>query len=241
MFKRIQIKVLLSGMEFLENHKLFMKLVLRPVSRIPILSRHLMVLPRAFMGSTAFEIHDVDLDRGRIGIGGVEEIMFGSKVVEQMHKVLESRLGEEETKEALYELGYNLCRWEVGTSLEGGKWAPGLLVPLIKNSTIVDDVHKDPLLAGFFIKVMNMVSRLITDEGGWGHLDFEGVRSQPMRVTLTNSQEAEWLEPSDKPVCHLYTGIVAGYTSAISGRELRAREVECKAMGAPKCVFEIER
>jgi predicted hydrocarbon binding protein len=62
-----------------------------------------------------------------------------------------------------------------------------------------------------------------------------------MRVLLSNSQEASWLGPCDKPVCHLYTGIVAGYASAISGEELRAHEVECKAMGAPKCVFEIDR
>jgi len=241
LLKRIQMKVLLFGMESLEKHPLAVRIFLRPVSRLPFLSKLLMVLPRAFMGSTAFEIHDVDLDRGRIGIGGVEEIMFGSKVVEQMHRVLEARLGEDETREALYELGYNLCRWEVATALDGGKWAPGMLVPLIRNSTIVDDMHTDPLLAGFFIKVMNMVSRLITDEGGWGHLDFEGVRHEPMRVSLSDSQEAAWLGPSERPVCHLYTGIVAGYTSAISGQELRAREVECSAMGAPKCVFEIER
>ena len=63
-------KVLLSGMEFLEAHPRLVRLFLRPVSRLPLLSQKLMVLPRAFMGSTAFEIHDVDLERGRIGIGG---------------------------------------------------------------------------------------------------------------------------------------------------------------------------
>jgi uncharacterized protein len=238
--KKIQVRVLLFGMEFLERHPVFVRAVLRPVSRIGFISRRLMVLPRAFMGQTAFEIHDVDLGRGRIGIGGVEEIMFGSKVVEQLHQVLESRLGEDEKNAALYELGYNLCRWEVGTSLHGGRWAPGILVPLIANSTIVDDVRTDPFLARFFLKVMDVVSRLITDEGGWGHLDFD-LASSPMRVSLSNSQEASWLGPSDKPVCSLYAGIVAGYTSAISGEELSAREVECAAMGAPRCVFEIDR
>jgi predicted hydrocarbon binding protein len=241
MLKKIQLKVLLSGMEFLEAHPLLVRLFLRPFSRLPLLSKKLMVLSRAVMGSTAFEIHDVDLECGRIGIGGVDEIMFGAKIAEQLHRVLESRLGEEGTAEALYELGYNLCRWEVATALGGGKWAPRLLVPLIANSTIIDDMRSDPVLARFFIKVMNMVSRLITDEGGWGHLEFEGVTSSPMRVVLENSQEANWLKPSDRPVCHLYTGIVAGYTSAISGEELRAREVECLASGAPHCVFEIDR
>jgi predicted hydrocarbon binding protein len=182
----------------------------------------------------------VDTARGRISIGGVEEIMFGSKVVEQMHLVLEKRLGPEGAAEALYELGQNLCRWEVSTALGGGRWAPGALVPLMSNSTIVDDIRTDPVLARFFLKVMETVSRLITDEGGWGHLDFE-VGSSPMRVTLSNSQEAGWLGPSERPVCHLYAGIVSGYTTAITGELLQAREVECKAMGAPKCVFEVER
>jgi len=237
---KTQVKVLLGLMDFLERQPTLVDAFLRPVSRVPFISRRLMVLPKAFMGQTAFEIHDVDLACGRIGIGGVEEIMFGSKVVEQLHSVLASRLGDEEKDAALYELGYNLCKWEVSTSLQGGKWAPGVLVPLISNSTIIDDARSDPALARFFVKVMDKVSRLITDEGGWGHLDFE-VRSSPMRVTLTNSQEAAWLAPSEKPVCSLYAGIVAGYTSAISGEELQAREVECKAMGAPKCVFEVDR
>lgn len=235
-----RVRGLLKAMDLLDRHPMALKLFVRPVSRIPMVARRLMVLPRAFVGQTAFEIHDVDRARGRIAIGGVEEIMFGSKIVEQLHLVLGGRLGDEEKDRALYEIGYNLCRWEVGTALGGGQWAPDVLVPLMANSTIVDDVRTDRDLARFFVKVMDTVSRLITDEGGWGHLDFE-VESSPMRVYLSHSQEAEWLGPSEKPVCSLYTGIVAGYTSAISGEELRAREVECKAMGAPRCVFEIER
>jgi predicted hydrocarbon binding protein len=240
MFKRMRLKVLLSGMEFPDGHPLFVRFFVRPLSRIPFLSKRLMVLLKACLGHTAFEMHYFDPGRGRIGIGGVEEILFGSKVIEQMHMVLEKRLTEDEKNEALYELGYNLCRWEVSTALESGQWAPEALVPLIKNSTIVDDMRSDPLLARFFVKTMGMVSRLITDEGGWGHLEFE-VQSKPMRVTLSNSQEAAWLGPSHRPVCHLYAGIVAGYASAISGEELRAREVECRAMGASGCVFEIDR
>lgn len=240
MFKRAQLKALLARIEFLESHPLLVGCFLRPLSRMPWLSGRMMVLFKAFLGYGALEMHDVDRERGRIGIGGVEEILFGSKVIEQMHRVLEKRLPEEEKAQALYELGYNLCRWEVSTALESGQWAPRVLVPLIANRTIVDDVRTDPVLARFFLKVMGEVSRLITDEGGWGHLEFE-VSSKPLRVFLTNSQEAAWLGPADRPVCHLYTGIVAGYASAISGEELRAREVECRAMGDERCVFEIER
>ena len=236
----LKVRVPLAGIEFLEKHPRTVKWFLRPLANAPGLSKLLPVMFRGYMGATAFEIHDVDLSRGRIAIGGVEEIIFGAKIAELLHTVLAARMGEEEAEKALFEIGLNLCKWEVGTALAGGKWAPRPLVPLIANATIIDDIRTDKTLARFFLKVMGMVSRLITDEGGWGHLEFE-VESSPMRVFLTNSQEAAWMGPSDKPVCHLYAGIVAGYASAISGEDLTAREVACKAMGAPHCIFEIDR
>lgn len=236
----LKVRIPLAAIESLEKHPRLVKWCLRPLANTPGLKKLLPVMFRGYMGATAFEIHDVDMANGRIAIGGVEEIIFGAKIAELLHTVLEARMGEEQTAEALYEIGLNLCKWEVGTALAGGKWAPKPLVPLIANATIVDDVRTDKTLARFFLKVMDMVSRLITDEGGWGHLEFE-VESAPMRVFLSNSQEATWLGPSDHPVCHLYAGIVAGYACAISGENLHAREVECKAMGAPRCVFELDR
>jgi len=227
-------------MELLERHPRFVKTFLRPLANAPIVSERMKVLLRAFLGATAFEIHDVDREKGRIGIGGVEEIMAGSKIIELLHTVLAERLGEEEKNRALYELGVKLCTWEVSQSLKNGKWAPASLVPLMMNGEILDEVQRDPLMARFFQQVMNKVSRLITDEGGWGHLEFE-LSSFPLRVVLSNSQEAAWLGPSDQPVCHFYAGIVAGYAGTISGEALRAREVSCKAAGAPHCVFELVR
>jgi hypothetical protein len=87
---------------------------------------------------------------------------------------------------------------------------------------------------------MNMMSRLITDEGGWGHLEFD-LSTIPLKVILSSSQEARWLGKSDKPVCHFYAGIVAGYTSTIAGEPFESREVACKAAGADKCIFELTR
>jgi len=238
--RKLGIRLLTGGMAFLDRHPRFVRAFLRPLANAPLLAARLKVLPRAFMGATAFEIHDVDLDRGRIGIGGVEEIMAGSKIVELLHTVLEARLGREEKDRALYELGAKLCAWEVGQSLENGRWAPAALVPLMKNARILDEVQRDPVMARFFLGVMNRVSRLITDEGGWGHLEFD-LSAFPLRVILSNSQEAAWLGPSEAPVCRFYAGIVAGYASAISGEDLEAREVACRAAGAPHCVFELVR
>jgi len=236
--KELKVKLLLGVFEFLEKHPLLVKIFLRPIANAPIISKKMMVMIRAYMGSTAFEIHDVDLSKGRIGIGGVEEIMFGSKIVELLHTTLADRLGTEEKNKTLYDIGYNLCKWEVSQALEGGKWAPKLLVPLIANSEIMDEVRKDELMGRFFEKVLSIMSRLITNEGGWGHLEFD-VSSFPVKVKLSNSQEANWLGESDESVCHLYAGIVAGYASAISGKVFHAKEIACKAMGDPKCIFEI--
>lgn len=179
-----------------------------------------------------------DMSTGRIGIGGVEEIMAGSRIIGLLHETLADRLGEEEKNRALYDMGVKLCTWEVTQALENGRWAPAYLVPLIANSKILDEVRTDPLMATFFKKTMDMMSRLITDEGGWGHLEFD-FSSDPMTVFLHNSQEARWLGPSDTPVCHFYAGIVAGYAGTISGKTINVTEVECRATGAQKCVFHL--
>jgi len=236
----LQIRILSSVMTGLERHGWLVRRLLRPLANAPLLSSRLMVLPRAYLGATAFEIHDVDLARGRIGIGGVEEIMAGAKIIHLLHSILEARLGREEKNRALYELGVELCAWEVSQALEHGRWAPAALQPLIMNAEILDEIQRDTALARFFGQVMSMMSRLITDEGGWGHLDFE-LEREPLRVHLTNSQEARWLGPAARPVCHFYTGIVAGYASTISGETVHAREVACAATGAPRCTFELER
>lgn len=238
--KNVQVRLLIQVMELLERHHRLVRLVFRPLANAPVLSRRIPVLVRAYMGATALEIHDVDYENGRIGIGGVEEIMAGSKIIELLHTVLAKKLGEEEKNKALYELGLNLCKWEVSQALEHGRWAPGILVPLIVNREILDEIQTDPLMGRFFEKIMKMMSRLITDEGGWGHLEFD-LSSFPLKVLLTNSQEARWLGKSDKPVCHFYAGIVAGYAGTLSGEDIEAREVDCKAMGAPRCVFELIR
>jgi hypothetical protein len=227
-------------MEFMARSPFPFTALFRPLANAPILRERLKVLPRAFMGASAFEIHDVDMDKGRIGIGGVEEIMAGAKIIHLLHTTLGERLAEEEKNKALYEMGKGLCQWEVGQALEKGRWAPAMLVPLMVNREIIDQVLTDPLTRRFFQAVMNMMSRLITDEGGWGHLDFD-FSALPFKVTLSNSQEARWLGPSERPVCHFYAGIVAGYAMAISGEEFTSREVSCQAAGSPNCVFELTR
>lgn len=238
--KTTQVRILLAIMELLERFPLLSRLVLRPAANIPLLKDRMKVLTRAYMGATAFEIHDVDPKEGSIAIGGVEEVMFGRKIVHLLHTVLAERLGEEAKNEALYEMGVQLCKWEVTQALQSGRWAPRHLEPLILDARILDEVERSPVMARFFEKVLGMMSRLITDEGGWGHLEFD-VTSSPFRVYLYNSQEARWLSPSTRPVCHFYRGIVAGYASTLTGEDVHVEETACMASGASHCIFTVER
>lgn len=227
-----------GAMEFLEAHPLATRL-LRPLARSRLTAR-LGVLARAYMGATAFDLHSVDLESGRIGIGGVDEIMFGSKFIGVLHEVLGEEMGQEGKTRALFEAGRRCAHWEVSTALYGGRWAPRALVPLIARPGIIDEVRTDPDVARLFNQTMKMVARLISNEGGWGALEIDA-SSSPITVTLRDSQEVNWVGESDRPVCHFSAGVFSGYTSAISGEELTAREVTCAATGAPACVFEIDR
>ncbi len=238
--KALQMKTLLCLMDFLEAHPLLVKCFLRPVANAPFISGRMMVMMRAYMGATSFEIHDVDMEKGRISVGGVDEIMSGSQIIGFGHTVLAKKMGLKKKNETIYELGEKISRWEVTRALESGKWAPSFLVPLMVNGEILDKARTDPLTGRFFKKIMDTMSRIISSEGGWGRMEFD-FSSIPIRVTLKNSQEAAQLAPSKEPVCHYMAGVVAGYASTISGEKLRAKEVSCEAMGDLACVFEVIR
>lgn len=234
-------RVLSEVMSTLDRHPRLSRLLLRPIASVPRLSDALKVLPRAFMGASAFEIHDVDVEAGRIGIGGVDEVIFSSKFVELFHRELAAKMGEEEKNRTLYAIGRQGAWWEVDQALAHQRWAPKRLADLIANGATLDALRAEPELARFFELTMKMVLRLIINEGGWGVVDELDFASRPIRSSLVNSQEARWLGPAETPQCHLAAGAMAGYASRIFGETLTAREVECEATGASRCLFEIDR
>ena len=95
-------------------------------------------------------------------------------------------------------------------------------------------------MARFFNHIERMVTRIILNEGGWGHIDFD-FKTKPISVKLYNSQEARYLGPSEKPVCQFFTGFIAGHASSLFGETVEAREIGCSACGEPCCTFEIDR
>ena len=236
----LKVRALVALLDLLEKHPLFVRLFLRPIANAPCLSGKFKVMVRAFMGSTAFEIHDVDVANGRISIGGVDEMLFGSEFIQILHEAFGNIVSEEEKERVLYDIGFKACYYEGEEALKKGLWSPKTLVPLIYNSEIMDRVRTDPRMARFFNHIERMVTRIILNEGGWGHVDFD-FESRPIKVKLYNSQEARYLGPSEKPVCQFFTGFIAGHTSSLLGETVEAREVSCQAMGEPCCTFEIDR
>jgi len=234
----LKVRAAVALMDFSDSHPRLVKYALRPVANLPVLSKRMKVMIRAYMGANSFDIHDVDVERGRIGIGGVDEIMFGSELLRVLHEVF-ARMGPEEKERALYDVGFVTGYYEAKDAIRKGRFAPRVFLPLITGGDLLARVRKDPAMASFLNKVIAMESRLIINEGGWGSVQEFDFASTPLTAVLANSQEVVWMGPSDGPVCHYFAGGVAGHASAITGEWFEGVEVECAAAGAPRCVFEM--
>ncbi|MBU1671346.1 MAG: 4-vinyl reductase [Actinobacteria bacterium] len=232
-----KVRIVVALMEFCEGHPLLVRCLFKPLANLPWVSDRLHVMIRAYMGATAFQIHDVDASRGRIGIGGVDEIMFGSELLWVLHEVL-GRMGPEEKDRALYDVGFITGYYEAKDAIRKGQWAPKPFLPLIEGGRLLESARSDPLMARFLDGVLKTESALIITGGGWGNITDFDYSGPVIRVEHEFAQEAAWLGPSDGPVCRYFAGGMAGHVSAVAGRWYEAREVECAAEGAPRCVFE---
>jgi hypothetical protein len=64
---------------------------------------------------------------------------------------------------------------------------------------------------------------------------------QAFRFVVDNCPTA-WMRESDKPVCHLLVGLLQETVRwASNGHDYAVREVECRACGAPACIFLINK
>lgn len=233
----LKIKVALALVEFCERHPLLTR-CLRPVANAPVLRSRLKLLIRAYMGATSFDLHDVDVEQGRIGIGGVDEIMFGSELLWVLHRVFD-RMGPEGRELALYDVGFLTGYYEARDAVRKGQWAPKVFLPLITRGNLLERVRSDSEMAGLFNKVLQMETRIIINEGGWGNVVEFDYSATPIRAVLANSQESAWLGGASGPVCTYFAGGAAGHASAVTGEWFEGREVECASAGAAVCVFEL--
>ncbi len=76
---------------------------------------------------------------------------------------------------------------------------------------------------------------------GWGRFEVAPVDLGAHRylVVVENSPIAEAYGESEKPVCHLLAGWLAGSVGRALGREFLCEELSCRVQGKPRCEFQL--
>ena len=69
----------------------------------------------------------------------------------------------------------------------------------------------------------------------WSLVEFDPGKGNLM-ASAKGNQEVKY-KRTDKPVCYLSAGLLAGIVSEITGREIHIKEIRCQARGDPECLF----
>jgi len=148
---------------------------------------------------------------GTLRYKGVRYLLIRPETLGELLKAVEPVAGEQ-AGEALYRGGF-----------EGGRLS----------TTTYREVH------GFSDREIIDFMMRMGREIGWGRLSLERYSPDPgrMEVRVEGSAFAAAYGPSSRPVCHLIRGVVAGMASVLLGRECRAVETACEAVGDPCCRF----
>jgi hypothetical protein len=235
----VLIKPVLKLTDFLDGHPWLVQNFLRRISNAPIIRRYLRVAIRGFMGSSAFDCHVVDAENGRVIFGGVKEIFYPSCISKCIQDTLVQKLGVEKADEILRKVAAEAVYQEVKFGAEGN-WFPGLFLSFLGDPSGLDMIRSDPDLLHLIGKGVGLMNRFIHDEGGYGHIELD-LAEDPIRVTITNSLPVRLANNPDRPMCSSSCGMMEGAMEYMYGQKFHAEEVECAAMGAPRCVFELVR
>lgn len=208
-------------------------------------SRRLPNSVRAFLGQRAFDLHDVDLVRGEIGLFGVREVLFSAHWIGLLHEELDAAVGSAEKDRLLYAVGERGAESETRDALATMGWMPAGFARLLRDGTLLQAARADADVARFIEHVVRRISHLIITEGGWGNVVTYDLGKSPIRVVIAESIEAKVCGYRERPTCALTTGGIAGQLRAVLGRPVRAHEVRCRAVrsgpkAAKQCEFEVE-
>ncbi len=79
-------------------------------------------------------------------------------------------------------------------------------------------------------------------EIGWGSFEVEklNVESKELVIVVRNSAFAEAYGESDKAVCHMIRGVMAGMAAGIFGAEVSSEETACQSKGDQVCRFVLQ-
>jgi predicted hydrocarbon binding protein len=234
-----QVKAALKLTDFLDHHPWLVQKVLRRIALAPGIRRFLWVAIKGFMGASAFDCHVVDASNGRIDFGGVKETFYPTCITNIMRDTLERKVGKEKMDEIIRKISREAVYLEIKFGVEG-HWFPKRFLSFIGDSSAMDVIRSDPDLLRLIAKGLNLTNRFIHDEGGYGCIESE-LGKDPIRITITNSLTARKVGRSDRPTCAASCGMMEGAMGFMLGGTFHAKEVECAAMGAPCCVFELSR
>lgn len=164
-------------------------------------------------------LKQIEIDeQGRLSLMGVRGVITPAGSLLGIVEAANDILGERGTWIVMYRAGYNTA--------------------LSFSRTMIDVHHLDP----------NRVALAYSDFAhvrGWGYyklmsLDFTDGHG---RIHVHHSIFADhFLEQggTDHPVCAFIAGALAGITHAVSGLKVRAKELQCAAMGADYCEIVVE-
>lgn len=232
-----EVKMGLKSADFLDRHPLITRRLLRPIANAPWLRRHLWVGIRGFMGASAFDCHVIDAANGTVDFGGVKETFYPSCITTIMRQTLANKLGREGAEETIRRIARESVYMEVKFGVEG-RWFPKRSLSFAGDPDALRAMREEPELLRLVAKGLSLTNRFIHDEGGYGRIEVD-LAAEPIRVTIDNSLSARLAGHSDEPVCAASCGMIEGAMSYLLGREFHAEEVECAAMGATRCVFEV--
>lgn len=191
----------------------------------------------------------------RIGIGRsgyVKRRVFAhiqeeaSKVAGSANKIVTELLFFPEKAELLYNnIRYILIRPEtlIGfQKLVEAELGPMTAELMFKAAYDVGSSIGRRLIDGPARSLREMITSMLdaANELGWAKLSLKETNDFPSMIVLEafNSAFASAYSQSSTPVCHLIRGIFSGALAQMVGPIAKSREIQCLAMGSPKCIFE---
>jgi uncharacterized protein len=234
-----QVKILVRLTDFLEDYPWLVQNVLRHIANAPVVRRYLWIVIRGFMGASAFDCHEVDVTNATVSFSGTKETFYPSCIMRIMKDKLVQKVGEERADEVIRKMAHDAMHLELEFGGEGNMF-PKLINSSVGDYSAMEMVRSDPDMQRLVDKGMGLLNRFIHDEGGYGRIEAD-FSEDPIKVTITNSLQSRLAGHSDRPVCSLSVGTLEGTVGYLLGDTFKAREVECAAMGAPRCVFEVTR
>jgi predicted hydrocarbon binding protein len=157
---------------------------------------------------------DYDADSGRITFKDVRYMVIRPDTVVDFQKAVEAEIGERVT-EMMMAGGYT-----------GGSRSSRRYKELFN--------YSDGEIVTFMCKMGGEI--------GWGRFEVEKLDTEgkELIVVVRDSAFAEAYGSSDKAVCHMIRGVMAGMAAGIFGTEVSSEETLCRAKGDEVCRFVLE-